>query len=298
MIDYIPSTNIHKINASENTKEYSNILNIIKDLVNNGFKRNNKLIAIGGGVIQDTTSFIASILYRGVDWVLFPTTLLSQGDSCIGSKTSINLGNIKNLVGNFYPPNNIIIDINFLKTLPDKEIISGIGEMCHYFLIDGRESFDYFKNSEVGIDLIYKSLMIKKKMVEIDEFDRKERKIFNYGHTFGHAIESITNYKIPHGVAVSYGMSISNYVSMKLDYITSEEFYEMDLVLKKIYSTIRLPKLDMGEYMSILKSDKKNEGNKLGLILTRGLGEMFLKQIDPDDIKNYIKEHIYKLTNE
>ena len=169
-----------RIKSNEKVKEYSYIFNIINSIIDKGFKRNFRLIAIGGGVIQDTTGFIASMLFRGVEWVFYPTTLLSQGDSCIGSKTSINVGDIKNLVGGFYPPSKVIIDTNLITTLPQDQIMSGIGEMCHYFLIDGRESMEYFSKNYLnpnGLkELIYKSLMIKKKMIEIDEFDQKEKK--------------------------------------------------------------------------------------------------------------------------
>ena len=294
----IECDNIVLIDASELAKEYSYIFDIINKIVNNGFKRNNRLIAIGGGVVQDITGFISSILYRGIEWTFYPTTLLAQGDSCIGSKTSINLGKYKNLVGNFYPPSKIIIDSNFLKTLPEKQIMSGIGEMTHYFLIDGRNGFDYIKRNHNKFDnldeITYKSLMIKKRMVEIDEFDQRERKIFNYGHSFGHAIETITNYEIPHGIAVSYGMSISNYVSYKLGHLSFDEYLEMESLLKKIYSYIDLPKFDIDQYIEILKKDKKNVGSDLGLILTKGMGNMFLKQVSVDivyDIINYkVKE--------
>jgi 3-dehydroquinate synthase len=293
----IKCDNIITIDSDETMKEYSHIFNIINEIVDNGFKRNNRLIAIGGGVVQDITGFISSILYRGVDWVFYPTTLLAQGDSCIGSKTSINLGKYKNLVGNFYPPSNIVIDGDFLKTLPEKQIMSGIGEMTHYFLIDGKDNFRYINidNRDNLDEMIYRSLMIKKKMIEIDEFDQNERKVFNYGHSFGHAIETITNYGIPHGIAVSYGMSISNYISYSLGYMNEESLYEMEELLKPIYSYIYLPKIDIDDYIEILKKDKKNVGDDLGLILTRGSGDMFLEQISVDRVYDLINYKIKSL---
>jgi len=106
------------INSTENDKEYSEISIVIDNIIKSGFKKNNKIIAIGGGVVQDIAGFISSIIFRGVKWVFYPTTLLSQGDSCIGGKTSINFKDLKNQLGNFYPPNEIVIDTNFIKTLP------------------------------------------------------------------------------------------------------------------------------------------------------------------------------------
>ena len=166
-------------------------------------------------------------MYRGVDWIFFPTTLLAQGDSCIGSKTSINFGKFKNQVGGFYPPVNIYIDLAFLATLKDIDIKSGLGEMCHYYIVAGEEDFMRYKreydfalsDKNVLAGIIARSLEIKKGYIEIDEFDQKERQVFNYGHSFGHAIESLTDYRIPHGIAVSYGMDMANFISVKLDYI-------------------------------------------------------------------------------
>ena len=218
------------IDASEPQKSYQEVEPVINTLIEKGFRKNNRLIAVGGGITQDVTAFIASILYRGVHWYFFPTTLLAQGDSCIGSKTSINFGKFKNQVGGFYPPNKIYVDPKFLESLSYEELQSGIGEMAHYFVVSGDEDFTRFKNDydeaikdkNILRGLIGRSLEIKKSYIEIDEYDKNERQVFNYGHSFGHAIESLTNYGIPHGIAISFGMDMSNFVSMKKGYITSE----------------------------------------------------------------------------
>jgi 3-dehydroquinate synthase len=285
------------VDATERSKEYSYITPIIDSIIKSGFRTNNKIISIGGGVVQDITGFISSILYRGVKWVFYPTTLLAQGDSCIGGKTSINFGEFKNQLGGFYPPHEIIIDTNFLKTLPELQVYSGIGEMAHYFFIEGRGSFDFFRDhlfrmGQLDVkSLIEHSLEIKKRMIEIDEFDVGPRRVFNYGHSFGHAIESITNYDIPHGVAVSYGMDIANYVSMKMGYITKQEYDEMYNVLKRIHKIKELPHIELDDMMESLSKDKKNVGTNLGLILTKGLGNMFLEQVSPDIIKPILKDY-------
>lgn len=285
--DFISSDNITYVDADETRKEYTAIGEIISDIIKAGFRKNDRIIAIGGGVVQDISGFIASILYRGVDWIFYPTTLLAQGDSCIGGKTSINFGEYKNQIGNFNPPTQIIIDTRFLEGLPEEQLKSGIGEMAHYFFIDGRESFEFFKSQVDNPDyelLIHKSLEIKKKMIEIDEFDKGPRRVFNYGHSFGHAIESITNYEVPHGIAVSIGMDMANYVSMLLGYINLDQKEEMREVLSKIYDKDIIKTLDIDALMNSLKTDKKNVGSSLGLILTRGLGDMFLIQIESHDL--------------
>lgn len=272
-----------RIDALEVTKSYKGVEPIIEELIVNGFKRNNRLIAIGGGITQDTTAFIASILYRGVGWIFLPTTLLAQGDSCIGSKTSINFGKFKNQLGNFYPPLSIHIDTTFLSTLHDGEVRSGVGEMAHYFYVSGPKDVAYFEGAfEQALedqsnlmDLISKSLAIKKRYIEIDEFDRKERLVFNYGHTFGHAIESITHYEIPHGVAVSFGMDMANYVSVQKGYISKDEFLEGHNVFSTIWKGYSISGIDLELLNAAMTKDKKNQDGKLGLILTKGWGKMF-----------------------
>lgn len=282
------------VTSHETNKEYLEVSKIIDNIIKSGFRKGGRIVAIGGGVVQDISGFISSILYRGVDWVFYPTTLLAQADSCIGGKTSINFGEYKNQIGNFYPPNEIIIDTDFLDTLPKLQIYSGLGEMAHYFFIDGVESFEFFKgqieNPNYGL-LIRKSLEIKKKMIEIDEFDTGPRRIFNYGHSFGHAIESITGYGIPHGIAVSYGMDISNYLSMKMGYINEFEYRRMYSGLEFVHKMKSLPPIDVVDVVKALKTDKKNVGTNLGLILTKGLGSMFLEQIPPNKVESLLIEY-------
>jgi 3-dehydroquinate synthase len=279
------------IDASEKQKSYEELIPIIKFLINSGFKKNYRLVAIGGGITQDVTAFIASILYRGVDWIFYPTTLLGQGDSCIGSKTSINFGEYKNQIGGFYPPNQIFIDTNFLLTLPESAIQSGFGEMCHYFIVSSKEDFNFFKEgykkfknnrSEIN-SIISRSLEIKKKYAEIDEFDKNERQVFNYGHSFGHAIESLTNYKIPHGIAVSFGMDIANFISVKLGYIDETIRNDIRELLSQIWDGYSIKELSIEKMVSTLSKDKKNVGNKLGLILNNGYGNIFKTLVDADE---------------
>ena len=293
------------IQASEFQKSYQEIEQIIDKLINLGFKKNNRLISIGGGITQDCVAFISSILYRGVDWIFVPTTLLAQGDSCIGSKTSVNFGKYKNLIGGFYPPSKILVSPIFLKSLQNKEIKSGLGEMLHYFIVSSKEDFNFFKdNYEKSLvdqktlqKIISKSLQIKKKYIEIDEFDKNERQVFNYGHSFGHAIESLQNYEIPHGIAVSFGMDISNYVSSKMGLIDDSIRIEIREILQKIWSGYCIKNIEIGAFMNALSKDKKNVGDKLGLILNEGYGSIKKHLIHPDDkfvdhIKNYFKDEL------
>lgn len=292
-------TKVVLIKANEEAKTYESIGRILEQLVSAGFSKTNKIVAIGGGITQDVTSFAASVLLRGVDWTFFPTNLASQCDSCIGSKTSVNLGLYKNQLGGFYPPREIFIDFNFCRTLKPIDICAGLGEMMHYFLVDGPESLEKLsvevqraKTDEHALALlISKSLLIKKAMVELDEFDQGPRRVFNYGHTFGHALEAVTNFAIPHGIAVAYGIDLANVLSAKLDLIDSSLRNEVRPVLGKVWVDHPVPNFLIEDYFSALMKDKKNEGGRLHAILTRGLGDMFQTPLDLDEtIKNTIAD--------
>jgi 3-dehydroquinate synthase len=294
------------IDATEPQKSYQEVEPVINELIEKGFRKNHRLIAVGGGITQDVTAFVASILYRGVQWYFFPTTLLAQGDSCIGSKTSINFGKFKNQVGGFYPPNKIYVDPKFLESLPNKELQSGLGEMAHYYVVASEEDFERYKSDYEGAltnksilgGIIARSLEIKKSYIEIDEYDKNERQVFNYGHSFGHAIESLTNYGIPHGIAISFGMDMSNFVSMKKGYITSEVRLNSRELFEKIWDgyTDQVKSLDIDTYLVALSKDKKNKGPLLGLILNKGYGKVF-KDFTENDVtfRSWIEEYF---TNE
>ena len=288
------------IETHEKHKSYVGLIPIINKLIAGGFRKNHRLISIGGGITQDITAFTASILYRGVDWIFFPTTLLAQGDSCIGSKTSINFGEYKNQVGGFYPPNRIYIDLNFLDTLSPADLQSGLGEMSHYFVVSSEEDFKKYKqnytsalsNKTVLANMISKSLEIKKSYIEIDEFDQNERQVFNYGHSFGHAIESLTNYTIPHGIAVSFGMDMANYISVKMELLKPEIRYEIRELLEKIWEGYNIKNIDIEKFCNALAKDKKNVGKELRLILCKGYGQVFKAPVKNDlKLKNWISEY-------
>lgn len=283
LIPVLNTTNYFVIKPSEKQKSYQGVEPFIDNLIKSGFRKNNRLIAVGGGITQDITAFSASILFRGVDWIFYPTTLLAQCDSCIGSKTSINFGEFKNQIGGFYPPKEIVVDLRFLDTLSPLDFRSGMGEMLHYYLISGEEDFERilqeydlaFKDKNVLRDLIYHSLDFKRSYVEQDEFDQGPRNVFNYGHSFGHAIETMTSYVIPHGIAVSIGMDIANYLSMKQGYIKRELYERMHSLLVKNWGDTQLTNIVMDDFVSVLKKDKKAIGSEIHVILTKGPGQMF-----------------------
>jgi 3-dehydroquinate synthase len=288
---FLDAYNTIGIDANEHQKSYEGIIPIIQTLINEGFRKNHRLIAIGGGITQDITAFIASIMYRGVSWLFFPTTLLAQGDSCIGSKTSINFGEYKNQVGGFYPPNRIFIYPDFLDTLSNDEVNSGMGEMLHYFVVSGEEDFrmyestfkEAFNDKSLLSQLIAKSLSIKKSYIEKDEFDQNIRQVFNYGHSFGHALESLTQYKIPHGIAVSFGMDMANYVSVKMGLLDESVRKQIRQITQYVWKGYSLQGIDLELFIKALSKDKKNVGKQLGLILNKGYGKVYKQLLIADE---------------
>lgn len=266
------------LQASEDAKSLEQIIPVIELLVQNKIRRTHHLVAIGGGVIQDITCFIASILLRGVDWDFVPTTLLAQADSCIGSKSSINIGSSKNIVGTFYPPRTVWIDSSLLASLGEAELRSGMGEILKVHAIDSPEAFDNVANDYESImndeailrKYIRNSLLIKKRFIEIDEFDTGIRNIFNFGHSFGHAIETATNFGVPHGIAVTMGMDIACHISNARGTLPAEQFNRMRGNLRKNYLPFVNVDIPLDEMFSALMKDKKNSTTMLGLILPIG----------------------------
>ena len=290
------------IDATEENKSLDKFPFYIESLVNAKVRRGQNLVAIGGGIIQDITCFLAATMMRGLPWIFYPTTLLAQSDSCIGSKSSINSGDIKNILGTFTPPNKVIIDVNFLKTLEEKDILSGIGEMIKVHAINSPQSFDLFaksyddvKNDSLLMEkFIHQSLLMKKKLIEIDEFDLGPRNVMNYGHSFGHAIETATNYAIPHGIAVTMGMDIANYVASKLGISSNKHFERMHSVLDKNCKFYRKVSIDVNSLILALAKDKKNSATQLRLILPNLDGNITIGLYDNNEkLLNIIKEYFF-----
>ncbi len=299
--------NVILIKAKEPNKSIEKLIPVITKLINNNIKRDHLLIAIGGGIVQDICSFISSILFRGIKWQFIPTTLLAQADSCIGSKSSINMGKIKNLLGTFNPPNKIFISTLFLDSLTNNEIKSGIGEIIKVHIIDGKNSFQniekdidsFLNNKKILNKYIYNSLKIKKKFIEKDEFDKGIRNIFNYGHSFGHAIEAATDFKIPHGISISIGMDIANYVSYKMNKISYKDFIRMHEILYKNYNRLSNTHISVSKMIKSMKKDKKNINNNLVLILpnTKDIKIEKFKIICDERFLKYLKNYFNKIYN-
>jgi 3-dehydroquinate synthase len=262
------------VDASEDAKSLERLPEYVIALSEAGFRRGGTLVAVGGGVVQDIACFLAAVYMRGVDWAFHPTTLLAQADSCIGSKSSINVGGIKNLVGTFTPPRSVVINPRVLETLTDADIRSGIGEMLKVHAIAGPEAFDTLAAAYRGLSdrakrlhFVRESLRFKQVLIEKDEFDRGPRLVMNYGHTFGHAIESATDYGIPHGIAVTIGMDMANFVAAELGVTTRAHFERMHPVLVENAGAERGVEIPIDRVLAAIARDKKNVGDELTLIL-------------------------------
>lgn len=287
---------IYLIEATEENKTFIKAVELYEKLISFNTKRNTTLISIGGGIIQDISGFVASTLYRGIQWIYIPTTLLAQTDSCIGSKTSLNFLDRKNLLGTFYPPKKIFIIFEFLKTLLEKDYKSGVGEIIKLHLISGVNNFEFlsqnlndlsFRSTSVLKGFIKNSLKIKKAYIEVDEFDLDKRKILNFGHTFGHALESISNYRIPHGQAVLYGIMLTNRLGYLRKLLGMNKIKEIDeICLMNISEILDVKQLEFDKLFSLLKYDKKRESSFItDICIDHECNAYILDDFDHEQIK-------------
>lgn len=303
--DIISGAPCYYVKAEESHKNIEEALKIISQMVGLSSKRNTTLIAVGGGIVQDLSAFVANVLYRGIEWVLLPTTLLAQADSCIGSKSSLNFAHYKNLLGYFYPPTKIYINAKFLQTLEEKEYNSGFGEMVKCAIMEGKESFESTSEhlteifaSRQGMEAllleeIKKALSFKKSVIEQDEFDRGYRNIMNFGHTFGHALESTSDYAIPHGQAVAVGILIANEVSVQRGLMLEEYKNEIAATVSRIVSLELLQEDFFADnYLVALKKDKKYTGTSHACILATATGVRKYSDVSDEEIMTAVENFL------
>ena len=312
IISYLPknSTMIHYFNASEKNKNQKSVDKIISLLLKKNFNRNDCLISIGGGITGDVCGFAASIYKRGLKFVNIPTTLLSQVDSSIGGKTGINTQYGKNLIGSFYQPSLVISDINFLTSLPKREVVCGYGEILKHALISDKKFFSFLnKNGSKILELksffiekaIYKSCLIKKKIVEADEKELGIRKILNLGHTFAHAYEATLGYSknLNHGEAVILGVKTAAKFSLINKILNKKEFELINDHLNNLNLPRNISKLfsikNLSTILSFMKKDKKNNTKKISLVLLKKIGSPVHKlQFNEKIINLFLKKELTK----
>jgi 3-dehydroquinate synthase len=282
--------------ASEETKTLGGTERVLIELNRLGVRRGDVVAAVGGGVVQDVATLAASLYMRGLPWEYYPTTLMAMADSCIGGKSSINAGGIKNLVGNFYPPRSIAIDPRFVPGLPAKAIAAGMAEAVKICFARGRESFETYLGLEgtrrpgandATAELLRHVLSAKKWFVEIDEFDRRERQLLNFGHSFGHAWEAACGFAIPHGVGVAIGMmaALRHPAAATGETTRLLDDYCID-ILTTVQAEVRAAaqETDWAVFAAALRSDKKNTASALRLILPAEEG-VEMRELELDDIQ-------------
>lgn len=274
----IPEAERLLFTASEERKGLASVMEIYDRLMERAAKKNMTLISLGGGIVQDVTGFVASTLYRGLNWVFVPTTLLAQSDSCIGSKTSLNYQRYKNLIGTFYPPTEVHIFPDFLTTLEDADFLSGLGEVVKLHLMGGAQStaeltaaLPALMAREPGALLaaIKRSLSVKLSYMEGDEFDTGRRNLLNFGHCFGHALETVSDYAIPHGQAVVIGMLLANIASVQSGRLAASlgDLLAETLLFPSLSVPLARRYFELEPILAAMKQDKKRVGDGLVLVM-------------------------------
>lgn len=268
--------------AGEKSKRTNTVEKLAEELVKKGFTKKTAILTLGGGVTGDIAGFLASIYFRGIPYIHIPTSLLAMVDSSIGGKTGVDLALGKNLLGTIMQPKAVFIDTNYLKTLPDKQIRNGLAEIIKYGIIADPKLFKFIeqniekilsRNNQTLNYIIKKSVENKAKIIQKDENDKKHRMILNYGHTFGHALEKMSGYKLLHGYAVSIGMIIANKIAVEKGYLAKKDAERIKNLLKNIGLPVTtIKKLTYKD----IASDKKRIGKYINLILPVKIGKTII----------------------
>ena len=282
----------HILNDGEQEKKLKTIHKIIDQLLEEGFGRDATLVSLGGGVVGDITGFAASIFMRGVNFIQIPTTLLAQVDASVGGKTGVNHALGKNLIGSFYQPECVVCDPRFLKTLGDKQVSEGLAEIIKYGLIYDADFFGFLEQNvskiialDKGITghAIQRSCQIKAEIVSQDEKENSIRAILNFGHTFGHAIETLMGYDhYSHGDGVSIGMVLAARLSESMGMISNDDTKRIIKLLEAGGLPVSLPSLNGDEIINVMLKDKKVKNRQIQLVLLKSMGEAYLTSDYPE----------------
>jgi len=269
----------------EKSKNLETVKNIYEFLILNKFDRKDMLIALGGGVVGDTTGFVAATYLRGVDFIQIPTSLLAQVDSSIGGKTGVDFNQYKNMVGAFYMPKLVYMNLSTLKTLEDRQYYSGFAEVMKHGLIKDNIFYEWLiekmyeiceRDLDVLEEMIIRSCTIKKLVVEKDPTEKGMRALLNFGHTIGHAIEKSKNFELLHGECVALGSVAAAYISWKRNLLSKEEYYEIRDMFVPFNLPISIEDINPEEILEMTSSDKKVEGDHIKFILLKKVGKAMI----------------------
>ncbi|HAO23316.1 MAG TPA: 3-dehydroquinate synthase [Desulfobacteraceae bacterium] len=286
-----PNCEVIEIGMGESVKVLDTMSHIYQKLIGLGIDRSGFILGIGGGIVCDITGFAASTYLRGIQFGFVSTTLLAQVDASVGGKNGVNVGGYKNMVGTFNQPQFVICDMSMLKTLPPEELSCGFAEIVKHALIADAKMFDYLEinfkealslNESVIERLVLDSVRIKADIVNQDERESGERRKLNFGHTFGHAVEKTTG--VPHGAAVSVGMMMASYLSIRKGFLSKQELKRIECLLLML----KLPTVisaDREKIIDAMKKDKKRIGDMIKFVLLDGIGQSLVKEISVTELE-------------
>lgn len=304
----IDSDRMFVAEASETFKNLEGVTSLLDFLQRHKFTKGETLVVVGGGIIQDVGAFVGACYKRGIRWVHFPTTLLAMCDSCIGGKTGVNYNGAKNQIALFSSPSAVVINPVFIKTLPQDAIRSGLGEILKLAITAGAPYLSQYRDIVVnGVvvnandykKLIFGALSIKRAVVEEDEFELNHRRSLNYGHTIGHAIESLSSYKIPHGQAVVLGMMIINELSFQKSLLSVNEKDSLNQLCSELLNDEILElmrNMDVDSILELLQKDKKVAGSDISFVMLSKVGELrFVKMKLEQSLTEQIRSSVQKV---
>ena len=282
------------LKGGEENKNMAEIERLLESAVEHNCDRRSMFIALGGGIVGDMTGFASSIFMRGIDFIQVPTTLLSMVDSSVGGKTGVNIEAGKNLAGAFHQPKVVLADVNFLETLPDREIRNGLGEVVKYGVGLSRELFESLEKhtdeiNSLDLDfyqkMIYDCCAVKCRIVQEDEKELGIRALLNLGHTFGHAVETVSGFEITHGEAVAIGLACAGELAVRMELWKSEDLKRMRNLMDRLKLPAALRKSwKFDDMLKVMSHDKKAESGNLKFILPSGIGSCIIQKNVPLDI--------------
>ena len=290
----------YAFSSGEEHKNLDTVKGIYTFLIQEGFDRKDLLLALGGGVVGDTTGYVAATYLRGIDFVQVPTTLLAQTDSSIGGKTGVDFDGYKNMVGAFKMPKLVYMNLAVLQTLDDRQFFSGFAEVMKHGLIRDALLYQWLienmyeicdRDLDVLQEMLIRSCTVKKLVVERDPTEQGERALLNFGHTIGHAIEKYKNFKLYHGECIALGAVAAAYISWKREMLSMEEYYEIRDMYVPFNLPISIEDIDPKEILRLTKSDKKMESGQIKFVLLKKIGKAVLdKTVTDEEILDAINE--------
>lgn len=287
------------VDAIESKKNMDTVMDMLRFFQKISVRKNWKVFCFGGGITQDVTTMAACMYLRNIEWYFFPTTLLAMADSCIGGKASINFNGYKNQIGVFYPPKKIFIDTHFARTLTHGDYLNGWGEIFKFSLTADEKFYEEIRKETEFIPCprighyIREGLYTKKVIIEEDEFENDLRRVLNFGHSFGHALEAYTKNAIPHGQGVLWGIDVANYLAFREGLIDESYYLEIKGMIKSHFLTSEIVIDNPGEMLRIVSTDKKVKDNTLCFAMLNGRSHLIIHPMElGEKLKGYFLDYL------